>query len=191
MVNNIFCIECGFELPSTAKFCKKCGVEIDAVEAPAEVEPKIKQDKQPSTQPVTETPTQKIFSMGGGFLQLIIIFICGGVGGVIGGFFGSIGVAVVTIVGLISGKIMAKGILGLIFPDSYYIAKYHDQEEEEKEDEEETSSTLADIFPHIKDEVKIEDEAKIRETDIFPFGKTIIFVVVPLIFILVVLVVAF
>ena len=190
-MNNIFCIECGFELPSTAKFCKKCGVQIESVKSDSDSESEIKQDKQPSTQPVTETPTQKIFSMGGGFLQLIIIFICGGVGGVIGGFFGSIGVAVVTIVGLISGKIMAKGILGLIFPDSYYIAKYHDQEEEEKEDEEETSSTLADIFPHIKDEVKIEDGARIRETDIFPFGKTIIFVVVPLIFILVVLVVAF
>jgi len=122
MVNNIFCIECGFELPSTAKFCKKCGVEIDAVEAPAEVEPKIKQDKQPSTQPVTETPTQKIFSMGGGFLQLIIIFICGGVGGVIGGLiFGSIGGAVVTIVGVILGKIMAKGILGLIFSHKYEV----------------------------------------------------------------------
>ena len=139
MVNNIFCIECGFELPSTAKFCKKCGVQIESVKSDSESESEIKQDKQPSTQPVTETPTQKIFSMGGGFLQLIIIFICGGVGGVIGGFFGSIGVAVVTIVGLISGKIMAKGILGLIFPDSYYIAKYHDQEadgEEEKEEEE-------------------------------------------------------
>ena len=27
-MNNKFCIECRFELPITAKFCKKCGVEI-------------------------------------------------------------------------------------------------------------------------------------------------------------------
>ena len=105
-MDNIFCIECGFELPSNAKFCKKCGVQIEASESPAEVvteitkeetiksesEPEIKQDKQPSTQPVTEeTPTQKIFSTGGGVLQriltLILIFICGGVGGFIGVLF--------------------------------------------------------------------------------------------------------
>jgi len=30
-MDNIFCIECGFELPSTVKFCKKCGVQIDSV----------------------------------------------------------------------------------------------------------------------------------------------------------------
>ena len=28
MANNKFCIECGFELPSTAKFCKKCGNDL-------------------------------------------------------------------------------------------------------------------------------------------------------------------
>ena len=33
-MDNIFCIECGFELPSTAKFCKKCGVQIEASESP-------------------------------------------------------------------------------------------------------------------------------------------------------------
>ena len=41
---NIFCIECGFELPSTAKFCKKCGVQIEASESPSE------------SKPITQTP---------------------------------------------------------------------------------------------------------------------------------------
>ena len=28
----IFCIECGYKLPGTAKFCKKCGVAISLSE---------------------------------------------------------------------------------------------------------------------------------------------------------------
>ena len=65
MANNKFCIECRFELPITAKFCERCGFAFVLNESTSESEPEIKQDKQRSTQPVTETPTQKIFSMGG------------------------------------------------------------------------------------------------------------------------------
>ena len=58
-MDNIFCIECGFELPSTAKFCKKCGVQIDAVEPPAEVVTEIKEDSPLAdsevTQPIAQT----------------------------------------------------------------------------------------------------------------------------------------
>ena len=69
-MDNIFCIECGFELPSTAKFCKKCGVQIEASESfpkkkivqaedvarhqyygmESKVKPEIKEDKQPITE---------------------------------------------------------------------------------------------------------------------------------------------
>ena len=45
MANNIFCIECGFELPSTAKFCKKCGVQIEASESPSESDTETNEDK--------------------------------------------------------------------------------------------------------------------------------------------------
>ena len=30
-MDNIFCIECGFELPSTAKFCLSCGEKIPEI----------------------------------------------------------------------------------------------------------------------------------------------------------------
>ena len=69
-MDNIFCIECGFELPSVAKFCKKCGVQIEASEffpkkkivqaedvarhqyygRESTVKPEIKEDKQPTTE---------------------------------------------------------------------------------------------------------------------------------------------
>jgi predicted amidophosphoribosyltransferase len=32
IMDNIFCIECGFELPSTAKFCLRCGGKIPEIE---------------------------------------------------------------------------------------------------------------------------------------------------------------
>ena len=69
-MDNIFCIECGFELPGAAKFCKKCGVQIEASESfpkknivqaedvarhqyygmESKIKPEIKEDKQPITE---------------------------------------------------------------------------------------------------------------------------------------------
>ena len=60
MANNKFCIECRFELPITAKFCERCGFTFVLNQSTSESEPEIKQDKQPSTQPVTETPKDGI-----------------------------------------------------------------------------------------------------------------------------------
>ena len=56
MANNKFCIECRFELPITAKFCERCGFTFVLNQSTSESKPEIKQDKQPSTQPVTEIP---------------------------------------------------------------------------------------------------------------------------------------
>ena len=63
MANNKFCIECRFELPITAKFCERCGFTFVLNQSTSESEPEIKQDKQPSTQPVTEVSkdNQKIY----------------------------------------------------------------------------------------------------------------------------------
>ena len=44
-MDNIFCIECGFKLPATAKFCKKCGVQIESAEAPAKVVTEITKEE--------------------------------------------------------------------------------------------------------------------------------------------------
>jgi hypothetical protein len=52
-MDNIFCIECGFELPSTAKFCKKCGVQIEASESPSESKP---------NETILDTPTLQDFT---------------------------------------------------------------------------------------------------------------------------------
>ena len=85
MANNKFCIECRFELPITAKFCERCGFTFVLNQSTSESEPEIKQDKQPSTQPVTEDPKSKVKQMGSGFFDLIIIFAMAFIGGAIGG----------------------------------------------------------------------------------------------------------
>ena len=40
-MDNIFCIECGFELPGAVKFCKKCGIQIELSESIPDSKPKI------------------------------------------------------------------------------------------------------------------------------------------------------
>ena len=55
MANNIFCIDCGFELPANAKFCKKCGIEIDISESSAELKPKIESKKIKPNKPKSES----------------------------------------------------------------------------------------------------------------------------------------
>jgi len=141
-MENIFCIECGFELPSTAKFCKKCGVQIESVEAPAEVVTEIKEDSALAdsevTQPITETPTKKKSrGKGSRFLEFIIILIIAFGGGAIGGFFGGMafggmGAAVGGIGSWILGRIIAYPIIRLVFPDRFEPEIVEDVEDEAK-----------------------------------------------------------
>ena len=73
-MDNIFCIECGFELPSTAKFCKKCGVQIGAIESQTKVAPEIKEDKPYVTEPVTEAFSPKANKKSNVILEWVITF---------------------------------------------------------------------------------------------------------------------
>ena len=56
-MDNIFCIECGFELPGAAKFCKKCGVQIEASESLSESKP-ITQTLKETTPKTSESKSE-------------------------------------------------------------------------------------------------------------------------------------
>ena len=139
MANNKFCIECGFELPITAKFCERCGFAFVLNQSTSESEPEIKQDKQPFTQPVTEvskdgkdaietfiqsSTRKKSRGKSSGFLKFIIILTIMTISGAIGGFFGAIlfggmGAAVGGIGSWILARIIAYPIAERIFPHRF------------------------------------------------------------------------
>ena len=54
-MDNIFCIECGFELPSTAKFCLRCGDKIPEIVIS---DPEITKEEniESESKPITQTP---------------------------------------------------------------------------------------------------------------------------------------
>ena len=145
-MDNIFCIECGFELPSTAKFCLKCGGKIPEIvisDSKITKEENIESESKPITQtPIKTTPkTSKAMAIGTTLLEWIIVFVVAGVVTLItvilfgfkyGSIMGFIGF-------LISRGVMRsiiKSILPLRYQDETYEEVKIEEEEEIKEDEE-------------------------------------------------------
>ena len=54
MPKDKFCIECGYELPITAKFCESCGIELPGSESPSESKP-INQTPKETTGKIPKT----------------------------------------------------------------------------------------------------------------------------------------
>ena len=147
-MNNIFCIECGFELPATAKFCKKCGVQIESVEAPAEVVNEITKEEniESESKPISQTPIKatpsKAMAIGTKLLEWIIIFVVAGVISLVGVvLFGAAGGSVMGFVGWLIARATMRSILKSILP-----LRYQDEtdEEEEKEEEEVEEEEVVD-----------------------------------------------
>ena len=70
-MNNIFCIECGFELPGAAKFCLRCGDKIpEIVISDPEItkEENIESESKPITQTLKKTIPKTSESKAMGFL---------------------------------------------------------------------------------------------------------------------------
>ena len=142
-MDNIFCIDCGFELPSTAKFCKKCGVQIGSKSADKSNKVGIENFKVSADKSNKggienfKVLAKKRKKRGTGFLEFIIILIIAFGGGAIGGFFGGMafggmGAAVGGIGSWILGRIIAYPIIRLVFPDRFEPEIVEDVEDEAK-----------------------------------------------------------
>ena len=177
-MDNIFCIECGFELPSTAKFCLRCGDKIpEIVISDPEItkEENIESESKPITQTLKKTTPKtsesKAMAIGTTLLEWIIIlvvaFLVGGLAALFGGGtrWSSIGAFIAFLVGRIVVGIILKSILPLRYQNET------DGEEDEEVDEEvkkDPSGQLpVDIFPHIKEELNQReiDEEKDEDED--------------------------
>ena len=118
-MNNKFCIECRFELPITAKFCERCGFTFVLNQSESEIE---SQEIKPNIEGIEnfKVSPKKRKKRGTGFIEFIILLICAFAGGAIGGFLlGPIGGVVGGIGSLILGRLVAKGIISLVFQDRY------------------------------------------------------------------------
>ena len=153
-MDNIFCIDCGFELPSTAKFCLKCGEKIPEIVindskitkdlTPAEE--KIVQSEDVSTHQDNEkkitvkpeviktkpkTIESKAMAIGTALLEWIIIFVVAGVISLVGVvLFGAAGGSVMGFVGWLIARATMRSILKSILP-----LRYQDETDEEEEKE--------------------------------------------------------
>ena len=179
MANNIFCIECGFELPSTAKFCKKCGVQIEAGESPSESDTEIKEDKPSVTEPVTEASSSKANKTSNVILEWVITFAVAIIVFFMGGIlFGAKNGSWIGVIGFLISRALVVTILRSIFPHRY---EYEDKEEEyyEEEDEEEEDEEQEDEEDETTWRVYPDDfiEGDLGETG----WREILFVILPLI----------
>lgn len=142
-MENIFCIECGFELPATAKFCKKCGIQIESAEAATEVVTEItkKETIESKSKPVTQAPIKatpsKAMAIGTTLLEWIIIFVVGGVVSLIGlVLFGAAGGSIMGFAGWLIARATMRSILKSILPLRYEAEEDIKEEKVEVEVEE-------------------------------------------------------
>jgi len=129
-MNNIFCIECGFELPITAKFCERCGFTFVLNQSTSE------------SKPITQTPIKatpsKAMAIGTALLEWIIIFVVAGVISLVGVvLFGAAGGSVMGFVGWLIARATMRSILKSILPLRYQDETDGEEEKEEEEVEEE------------------------------------------------------
>jgi len=136
-MDNIFCIDCGFELPSTAKFCKKCGEKIPEIvinDSKITKKENIESESKPISQtPIKATPS-KALAIGTTLLEWIIIgvvaFIVGGIAGII---FGERSGSVIGFIAFLGARVVIRSIIKSILPLRYETTE---DEYEEPEDEE-------------------------------------------------------
>jgi len=124
-MDNIFCIECGFELPSTAKFCLKCGGKIPEIvisDSKITKEENIESESKPITQtPIkTTSKTSKAMAIGTTLLEWIIIFAVALLIAVIAGFvFGTRTSSIVGFIAFLISRAVIRSILKSILPQRY------------------------------------------------------------------------
>ena len=137
-MDNIFCIDCGFELPITAKFCLSCGEKIPEIvinDSKITKKETIKSESKPITQtPIKATPS-KALAIGTSLLEWIIIFVVAGVISLVGVvLFGAAGGSVMGFVGWLIARATMRSILKSILPLRYE-AEEDIKEEKELENE--------------------------------------------------------
>ena len=138
-MDNIFCIDCGFELPSTAKFCLKCGEKIPEIvinDSKITKKENIESESKPITQtPIKATPS-KAMAIGTALLEWIIIFVVAGVVTLIGVIlFGARNGSIMGFIGWLIARGVMRSIIKSILPLRY---QYETAGEEEKEVEAKT-----------------------------------------------------
>ena len=142
IMDNIFCIECGFELPSTAKFCLKCGDKIpEIVMSDPEItkEENIESESKPITQtPIKTTPKtseSKAMAIGTTLLEWIIVFVVAFlVGGIAGLIFEERTGSVIGFIAFLGARAVIRSILKSILPLRYQDETDGEEEEEEEDD---------------------------------------------------------
>ena len=121
--DNIFCIECGFELPATAKFCKKCGVQIEASESSSKSDTKIKEDKPSVTEPVTEASSSKANKTSNVILEWVITFAVAIIVFFMGGIlFGAKNGSWIGVIGFLISRALAN-LCRLFYYSQYFLKK--------------------------------------------------------------------
>ena len=145
-MDNIFCIECGFELPGAAKFCLKCGGKIpEIVISDPEItkEENIESESKPITQtPIKTTPkTSKAMAIGTTLLEWIIVFVVAFlVGGIAGLIFEERTGSVIGFIAFLGARAVIRSILKSILPLRYQDETYEEvkieEEDEDHEDDE-------------------------------------------------------
>ena len=133
-MDNIFCIECGFELPANAKFCLKCGEKIPEIVINDSKITK-KENIESESKPITQTPS-KAMAIGTALLEWIIIFVVAGVVTLIGVIlFGARNGSIMGFIGWLIARGVMRSIIKSILPLRY---QYETAGEEEKEVEAKT-----------------------------------------------------